>query len=65
MVVTLFGAAGAHEEGLPRPLPLLHDAARGGRVVQDEPVVGDLGVVADRLQRDVLIVLPPGCGAGG
>lgn len=64
VVVALFSAAGAHEESLSRPLSFLHDALRRSSIVQDKSMVGNLGVVADRLQRDVLIILPPGCREG-
>ena len=60
MVIALFGAAGTHEESLSRPLFFLHNTLWRSSVVKDKSMVGDLGVMADRLQRDVLIILSPG-----
>lgn len=61
VVIALFSAAGAHEESLSGPLSFFHDTLWRSSIVQDKSMVGNLGVVADRLQCDVLIILPPGC----
>lgn len=60
VIVTLLCVTGAHEEGLARPFLFLHYARGRSGIFQSEAVVGELGVVANGLQSNVLVVLPPG-----
>lgn len=60
MVIALLHVAGTHEESLTGPLLFLHDTLGRSGVLHGKAMVGELGVMANGLQCDVLIILPPG-----